>query len=171
MIAAMVNVSDDDSLPLIAIKADNGDLAENAGPASFMLTATGLSASTTLSVNATPAEDGHDFLTDQVAGNAVNFPIPFSDPDGDNTYTGILEVTLDDDDDGEVTGDIKVTLNASPFVYRLSSATEGVITIWDDDAPELEIMAGTPITEAMGVTANFAISAEVSPNDMVLITI
>ena len=170
--SAEINVIDDDSLPVILISADSGNAAENIGTASFNLTATGLTETTSLMINATPTEDGHDFLTNAIAGTAADFEVQFSDPDGDNTYTGELSVTLDNDSTGEVTGDIKVTLNADPdsgATYRLGSDTEGVITIYDDDAPELEITAGDPVAEAEGATADFEISVEASPNRMVTV--
>ena len=44
-----------------------------------------------------------------------------------------------------------------------------MISIWDDDAPELKITAGLPITETVGVKANFVVSAEVSPNENVTV--
>ena len=162
--SASISVFDDDSLPIISINADSGEVIENEGPAQFMLTATGLSATTTLAINATPAEDGGDFLTNSIANTAADFSVEFSDPDGDNTYSGELSVVIENDRIGEATGDIKLTLNTKPTVYRLSSATEGVLTIFDDDAPELQITAGNPITETTNVSANFMISAEVSPN-------
>ena len=164
---AVVSIVDDDSLPVISIVADSGEVVESENIAGFMLTATRFTATTTLDINATPAEDGHDFLTEQVAGIGKNFSVEFSDPDGDDTYTGELLVDLHNDDIGEPTGDIKVTLNANPTTYNLGTTTEGVITIWDDDAPELKIMAGTPITETANVTADFMVSAEVSPNKIV----
>ena len=165
--SASISVFDDDSLPIISIDADSGEVIENEGPAQFILTATGLSATTTLAINATPAEDGGDFLATSIANNAADFSVEFSDPDGDNTYSGELSVVIENDRIGEATGDIKLTLNTKPIVYRLSSATEGVLTIFDDDAPELQITAGNPITETTNVSANFMISAEVSPNKMI----
>ena len=169
---ASVNIIDDESLPVVMIEADSGDVAENIGTANFNLTATGLSATTTLMINATPAEDGSDFLTNAIADTPDDFPVEFSDSDGDDTYTGTLSVTLDNDEIGEPTGDIKLTLNPTDSTsdYQLGSTTEGVITIWDNDAPELKITASTPlITEAQGVSADFLISAEVSANDMVTV--
>ena len=88
-----VMVFDDDSLPVVSIVADSGEVAEDAGPAMFNLTATGLTATETLSINATPAENGADFLTDEVADTANNFPVEFTDPDGDSTYTGRLPIS------------------------------------------------------------------------------
>ena len=49
-------------------------------------------------INATPAEDGHVFLTYTVADSSANFPVEFSDQ-GDGTYIGELSVTLDNDRD------------------------------------------------------------------------
>ena len=124
-----------------------------------------------MSINATPAEDGSDFLTDSVADIAKDFEVEFSDIDGDNTYTGELEVTLDNDSISEATGGIKLTLNADPDsaeTYQLGTNTEGVLTILDDDAPELNISsANESVNEADNVTADFVISAAVSPNDKI----
>ena len=126
---ATVAVTDDESLPVVSIVADSGEIAENAGPAMFNLTATGLTADSTLMINATPAEvSGADYLTDEVADTDANFPVAFSDPDSDGTYTGTLSVKLDDDDDGEATGDIMVTLNtdSNPAnTYKLSTDVSG----------------------------------------------
>ena len=85
-----VMVVDDESLPRISIVADSGGVAENEGPARFMLTTSELSSTTTLLINATPAEDGRDHLSDKVADSAADFSVEFSDPDGDGTYTGSI---------------------------------------------------------------------------------
>ena len=168
-----VEVIDDDSLPIISIVADNGNVAEHSGPAEFLLTATGLSSTTTLDINAIPTELGSaDFLSNSVEDIAADFSVVFSDPDSDNTYTGELLVALDNDTNGEATGEIKLTLNVDPKpsrTYRLSSATEGTITILDDDAPELEIEGVESVTEAENVEATFRVSANVSPNEHVRI--
>ena len=139
-----VAVTDDDSLPMVSIVADNGETAENARTAQFMLTAIGLTNDTTLNINATPAEEGGDFLTDAVASD-TNFPVEF-EARSDGSYSGVLAVMLDDDEIGEATADIQVTLNPDPNpakTYRLGATTNGGMTILDDDAPELSISAGT----------------------------
>ena len=86
---------------------------------------------------------------------------------------GLLSVALDNDTTGEPTGNIKLTLNSDPDqnkTYQLGSATEGKITIWDDDAPELSISAiESAITEGENVSAEFLISAKASANKMVTI--
>ena len=155
-------------LPTITIVADSGSVAENAGPAKFKLTATGLTATTTLMINATPTEDGHDFLTYTVADSSANFPVEFSDQ-GNGTYIGELSVTLDNDRDGEATGKIKLTLNANTAIYQLGSTTEGKITIYDDDAPELKIEGGDSVLGAAGAVAKYTVSAAVSPNKQITI--
>ena len=157
----------DGSVPTILIAADNGFVAENVGTANFTLTAIGITADMILTIKATPAEDGSDFLTESVASAPAIYPIPFSDPDGDNIYTGEFPVLLDTDTVGEATGQIKLTLNpdeASPPTYIPGPVTEGVITIWDDDAPELVISAGSDVTEGPNVKATFKIISNVMPN-------
>ena len=167
-----VQVYDDDSLPRVSIVADSGNAPESNGTALFKLTATGLSAEATLQINATPAEVSGDYLTDAVADAAADFDVVFTDPDGDGTFTGELSVTLDDDETGEATGDLKLTLNADPdadATYLLGNVVEGFITILDDDAPELNIANGDPITEAEDAVATFTISAKISPDRPVTI--
>ena len=155
-------------LPTINILSDSGNVAENAGPAKFKLTAIGLTTTTTLMINATPAEDGHDFLTYTVADTSANFPIEFLEQDN-GTYIGELSVSLDNDRDGEATGKIKLTLNANTAIYQLGSTTEGKITIYDDDAPELKIEGGDSVLGAAGAVAKYTVSAAVSPNKQITI--
>ena len=119
------------TLPVVSIEADSGGVAEDMGPAKFKLTATGLSADTTLSINATPAEvSSADFLTSEVEATAADFDVVFSDPDNDDIYTGELSVAIDDDEVGEATGKIQLTLNADSgaAVYTVGSDAVGVIT-------------------------------------------
>ena len=53
-------------------------------------------------INATPAEDGGDFLA---STTTADFSVDFSDADGDHTYTGELSIrlTLDNDSNREAT--------------------------------------------------------------------
>ena len=160
-----VAITDDDSLPAISIMADNGEIIEDAGPALFELTATGLTADTMLSINATPSGvSGANFLETNVEGTAADFDVQFTDPDIDGTYTGQLSLALDDDMIGEATGDVQVVVNIDPDptkTYRLGSETTGVITVYDEDAPELKISAGSPVIEGDGNTADFTITTKI----------
>ena len=112
---------------------------------------------------------GGDFLASTVEGIATDYSVEFSDSDNDQTYTGQISVPLDVDTIGEPTSDIKLALNTKPTVYRLGTVSEGIITILDDDAPELKISAGTTLTESDNLTADFKISAEVSPNKIITV--
>ena len=107
-------------------------------------------------------------LTDEIADTSSDFSVQFNDPDGDGTYSGDLSINLDDDEIGEATGDIKLTINADPDsrrkLYLLGSTTEGVITIWDDDAPELSISVDEQVEEGDVASVDFMISTIVSPN-------
>ena len=145
--------------------ADSGSVAESAGTAQFKLTATGLTVDNTpLLINATPAEDTGDFLTEAIADEPINYSVIFSDPDQDDIYTGTFAVALHNDTIGEVTGDIKLSLNTKPTTYQIGATSEGTISILDDDAPEITISANYPtVTEAVNAEAIFTISAQVSP--------
>ena len=116
---AELTVLDNDVPPRISVAADNGSVAENTGPAMFTLSTTGLTADTTLMINATPIDVGGTFVANS---SARNFSVMFTDPDNDNTYTGNLAVPLTTDQIGEPTGQIKLTLNtdtAQTKTYQL----------------------------------------------------
>ena len=57
----------------------------------------------------------------------------------------------------------------SANTYQLGETTEGVITILDDDAPELSITAGSSVTEGESDFVEFTIFTKVSPNKPVTI--
>ena len=74
------------------------------------------------------------------------------------SYTATLSVPIHDDNIGERTGQIQVELlsdDADSQTYQV--ATDGaqtvMATIWDDDAPELKITAGSRVTEGPSVNA------------------
>ena len=65
---------------------------------------------------------------------------------------------------GEATGDVQVVINIDPDptkTYRLGSETTGAITVYDEDAPELKISAGSPVIEGDGNTADFTITTKI----------
>ena len=166
--SAIGTIIDDDKFPFISIVADSGAVGENAGPAKFMLIGRGNVPTTSIMIKATPTEDGSDFLTDAVDDTEVEIPVTFTDPDGDNVYTGEFPVELENDNNGEATGKIKLTLKENPNVYFLGPQSErdgpiGKITIWDDDTPELTITAGPAVTEGPTAKATFTIVSNVMP--------
>ena len=162
--SADVTVYDDDSDPIVSIAALSGETMESDDPAKFKVFATGLTSTTTIMINATPAEDGSDFLTDAIAGTATDYAVEFVDADGDSTYSGIISVPTHNDVTSETPGTIKLTLNAKSGTYRLGSTTEGTIRILDDDAPELKIVAENSVIEGENVSAKFIVSSTFSPN-------
>ena len=167
---AELRVIDDESLPVVSLLADSGSAAENTGKARFKLQATNLSATTTLMINATPAENGQFFLAIPVAGTATDYAVEFSDPNGDNVFTGEFVVPLDNDSTRERSGTIKLTLNTSPSSrnsYLLGTTTEGLITVWDDDTPELLIKSAGTVVEVANGMVNFPIEARISPNRLI----
>ena len=101
---------------------------------------------------------------------ATDYAVEFSDPNGDNVYTGEFVVPLDNDNTRERSGTIKLTLNTSPSSrnsYLLGSTTEGLITVWDDDTPELLIKSAGTVVEVANGTVNFPIEARISPNRLI----
>ena len=135
-------ILDNDAVPVITIAADSGYVEEaspNTTPrvmARFILSATGLRLTRTLMINATPTEENTSFLSLEVANIAKNFPVEFTDPEGDGTYTGLLSVDIQSDDDTEDNGEITLTLNPvnpDTATYKLGSAVSGTIFAVDDD--------------------------------------
>ena len=77
-----------------------------------------------------------------------------------NYYTAILSVPIHNDSIGERTGQIEVSLLEDDVVEKnYKIATDGSqtvrATILDDDAPELKISAGSPVTEGDGNCGQF----------------
>ena len=109
-------ILDNDTLPVVTIAADSG-YVEEASPntpsvmAKFILSATDLKIPTTLMINATPTEENTSFLAQGVANVAKNYPVDFSDPDGDGFYTGLLSVDIVSNDVPGDSGEITLTLN------------------------------------------------------------
>ena len=69
-------------------------------------------------------------------------------------------------------GEVQVVLNADPNAtksYQLGLTTIGTISILDDDAPELAVIAGPSVIEADNTDANFTALAKISPNKFVTV--
>ena len=175
--SATVTVNDDDALPTISIAATYPDAIEGTTPIMLELSATWPTPPTnsTVSVNFTPTEMGGDFLGDQVQDPAtpvtvqdvaISADVAFVDPDSDGTYTGNISITLQSDNIDEISAPIQITINPDPAdedKYKLGATTMGTVKILDDDAPELTITAGSPVTEGVDVKAVFTVTSVVNP--------
>ena len=167
-----MRILDDDRLPVVSIKADHGEIAENEGPPTFKLSATGFFVNKTLAIKATPRDQGGQFIADDVEHIRPTYQVSFTDPDGDYVYSGDLQLTSQqflNDTVGETNASIHLSLAANPTVYELGSPARGFMKIWDDDAPELKVVAGDTILEAAGAMANFTFSSKASPNRSVVV--
>ena len=69
--SATVTVLDDESLPVITIAADSGELSESVATASFKLSATGFVAETSIVVYATADGLGSNYLPANVHGKST----------------------------------------------------------------------------------------------------
>ena len=98
---ATINVTDDDSLPILAIKADNGDVSESIGFASFEFTLTGVTADTSIRINVTSTEVDSDFLDPTFKNKSNVTTQTFRDPDNDGTYTASVGISISNDSIGE----------------------------------------------------------------------
>ena len=173
--AATVNIIDDDSLPLLTISAPTLPVAESSGTVDFTITAT-TDLGSDFEVRYDPSEVGSgDFLNDNATPisqeaettQAIDFT------GSNNSFTATLSVPIHDDEVGERTGQIEVSLlrnDLSTELYKV--ATDGTqtvrTTILDDDAPELKISATGPITEGFDNTADFTITSVVPVSSLTL---
>ena len=106
---------------------------------------------------------GGDFLNRNASPSQeikTSQTLNFSQVNGDDNFHATLTIPIHDDSVGESTGEITVTLVADEShveKYRVSAdGTETVkVTILDDDAPELSILAGDAVSEGPQVSANF----------------
>ena len=166
--SASVSVRDDDSIPTLTIVADETDVIENqAGGATFTVTATGVNSATSLDVSYSVANlDSADFLDSVRTDSDDPVKLTFTE-DSSGKFIKVISVALDDDAVGEATGTIQLTLHsdsAAPNItYKVGSESTASTRIWDDDALELSIAGGATVTEGDNVQAIFTITSIVQP--------
>ena len=134
----------DDDTPIVSMVENNGTSPENTSNPTFELTATGLTTTTNVAILAIISEDGGDFIKDLFEDSTVAETVSFSDPDGDNVYSGNIRLIheLDNDNTAEMNGPIKMTLIENGAKYRLGEITVGRLTILDNDSqPTVSIKA------------------------------
>ena len=85
-----LRILDDDRLPVVSIKADNGEIAENAGLPTFKVFATGIFENTTLSIVANTYRRWWRLFYLTTCQDMSLLAVNFSDSDGDYTYTGLF---------------------------------------------------------------------------------
>ena len=175
--SATLNILDDDSIvPVIAITGPTENIPESTDTIEFTITAFDNQAKTNsinpgrnITVQYTPENlASANFLP--ASGTAETLILNFNESDG--IWTDTFSVTLDDDEIGEATGRIKVTLNDDPATtdtYTVSTGTDksAEVTIWDDDAPELTIVAGQVVTENSVKKATFKVISNVRPSQKI----
>ena len=168
---AEVIVVDDDSLPYISITAPSDPILENEGVVSFTITSPA-NLGNNASIYYLPSEVlTGDFLNDNAIPSQESKSsqgLNLSQVNGNGLYQATLTIPIHDDNVGENTGKIAVTLiadeaHAKNYRIRQDGTETAEVTILDDDAPELSIQAGTAVTEGPQVTANFTLIARSQP--------
>ena len=169
-LVATGTILDDDTTPALTIAEPITGFAESRGSVDFVVSST---RARTLTVRYQAAEvSGGDFLT-IAQEQATEAELTFVPSGSSGTYTDTLNVSIDDDGNGEVTGQIMVTLLAETggaTNYTVPAAgsenLSATATIWDDDTPELAIGSRTTVSESDGMV-EFTVLARVSPDGMV----
>ena len=165
-VSRQLNITDDDSLPLLTITAPTTSTVESAGMVDFVITTT-TDLGDNFRVRYDPSEVSGDFLDETAAPSQEDITakgINFTGSSG--TFTATLSVPIHVDDVGERTGRIRVELlpdDAAAHRYRIASDGSQIVTatILDDDAPELKIAGDGPVTEGAVTHASFTITSEV----------
>ena len=157
-----VTITDDDvpigPLPLLTIANATSDTVESAGTVDFVVTSTQAG---DLTVHFQASEvDGGNFLNENASPSQEDpdsAPLTFARVGGTGPFVDTLSVPIHNDDDGERTGQIMVTLLAGGNTYRIESdgSENATATILDNDAPELKIAGDGPITEGAVTHATF----------------
>ena len=168
---ATATVFDDDSLPVLSIADVINPVAESSGSADFVVTST-IETSLTVRYQASEVSSG-DFLTATQA-EIKSKNLIFAQEGGSGPYVDTLAVSMHDDEIGETTGQIQVTLLAETSKVRTyqvqSDGTEdATATIWDDDAPVISIANAPNLTESTNAELRFPLTALVSPNKSISI--
>ena len=166
-------VFDKDSLPILSISDVVNPIAESVGSVDFIVTASAVS-SLTVRYQASEVSGG-DFL-DAVNGQETikTTSLTFAQVGGSGPFVDMLSVSIHDDEIGENTGQIKVTLLAETSVVRTyqvksDGTEEAIATIWDDDAPVISIANAPSVTETASAELRFPLTALVSPNKSISI--
>ena len=173
---AEVAVADDDSgFPLLTI----GDLTtpvfeDNA--VEFTITANE-DPKRPLVIRYIPADVDGDFILNSNE-QATNSPALAFEPanDGSGNYMTTLSFNPNDDNVTEARGQISITLAAETDqvafpTYQVDTSLDdnsASAIIWDNDAPELSIVAGDDIVEGLGVEAEFKVIANFLPSGSTL---
>ena len=170
-----VTITDDDvpigPLPLLTIANATSDTVESAGSVDFVVTSTQAG---DLTVHYQASEvDGGNFLNENASPSQEDpdsAPLTFARVGGTGPFVDTLSVPIHNDDDGERTGQIMVTLLAGGNTYRIESdgSETATATILDNDAPELKIAGDGPITEGAVTHASFTITSQVSVTSLTL---
>ena len=164
-------VFDDDSLPILTITDVVNPVAESTGSVNFAVTST---IETTLTVRYQANEvSGGDFLTASQA-ETKTASLTFAQVGGSGPFVDTLAVSIHDDEVGENTGQIEVTLLAETSIVRTyqvntDGTEDATATIWDDDAPVISISNAPNITELADAELRFPLTALVSPNKSISI--
>ena len=175
--SATIDIIDNDAkIPVLALSAPAGGVAESDDEVTFTVTAydnqaksNSIDPGRNITIQYTPNEFSGDFLTNAVAGTEVTEELTFSqNGDTDNPWTDTFTVNLDNDNNPEATGAIRVTLDDDPGTYTTYIvSTRGdrtaEVTIWDDDRPELSLIAGSAVTEGADVKVSFKVVSNVVP--------
>ena len=150
-----MQVIDDDSIPILSILPPTGPTPESNGNVTFRVIAD-RDPRTNFFAWYTPSEVAlNDFLDANASPSQEiesSQQLNFSPMGEEGRYRADLTIPIHDDDQGESTGSIRVTLQADQNtieLYRIKSdGTEtATAVIWDDDAPELLIADGPAVVE------------------------
>ena len=174
--ATMIIEDDDAKVPVLTITAPDG-VPESAGSIEFLITSyrdqtktLKIAPNRSISIQYLVEEvDSGNFLPDSVAGVTASAELVF------NTRNfAPLTIDLDNDTNLEATGKVKVTLKDDPATlatYTVSTGSDksAEATIWDDEAPELTIHGGNPVTEGTNVKAVFRVISNVMPNSPIAV--
>ena len=162
-------IIDDDGVAALTIADVTTPVSESAGSVDFVVSSTAARI-VTVRYQAAGVSANDNFLTADQAAEKTD-TLVFGSAGGTAPFVDTLSVAIDNDENGEATGQIMVTLLAEtggPTTYSVPSNGDEVATatIWDNDAPELTITSGGDVYESDG-NVRFAIQSRVSPNDMV----
>ena len=153
-------IYDNDTAPTLTIAADSAEIDESTD-ASFTVTANVIPPSG-FNFKYEVSQEG-DFLATSVnTTEPQSFTRSFTG--SRDNYTAPLVLTIDDDQEGNPTGSVTVTLlpkDVNTSNYTLGSNAKAKVTVFDDDLPELSIVGvAGPVVEGSGDKAQFTITSQ-----------
>ena len=171
---ATVHIEDDDAeVPVLFVEGSTDGVAETAGTVEFTITAyddqaksNSINPERDISVQFTPEEVHSTGFFDN-SGTTRTEVLTFTENNG--IWSDTITLDINNQPTNIASGSIKVTLENDPeavnsYTVALDEGKSASVSVWDENAPSITILAGNTITEGVDDKAIFKVISNVAPS-------